>query len=140
MITAPSNVGRSPRGLFPLGIFFIFGACMAALAGATLLFTGTVLDRAWALNPSAYKQLYPVRLLMGPLFLVLSSTLLTAAVGWFQRRVWAWRLGVAVMCLQVLGDVVNVLRGEILAGGTGVVIAAALLFYLLRPGVRAAFH
>jgi hypothetical protein len=40
---------------------------------------------------------------------------------------------------QVLGDVVNCVRGDWLRGGTGVIIAAALLLFLLQPRIRATF-
>jgi len=37
--------------------FLFFGSVMASLAGTTLLWKGTVLDRIWLLNSAAYKQL-----------------------------------------------------------------------------------
>ena len=36
-------------------------------------------------------------------------------------------------------DVVNRVRGDWLRGGTGVIIAGALLLFLLQPRIRAAF-
>ena len=33
---------------------------LAGLAGLSLLWRGTVLDRAWTLHPSAYQQLSPL--------------------------------------------------------------------------------
>jgi hypothetical protein len=50
-----------------------------------------------------------------------------------------WRLAVAIIATQVIGDIVNLVRGDWLRGGTGVMIAGALLLYLLTPRVRAAF-
>ncbi len=43
---------------------------MAALAGTTLVFPGTILDRAWRLNPVAYAQLAPLGVPVGIAFLV----------------------------------------------------------------------
>jgi hypothetical protein len=43
------------------------------------------------------------------------------------------------IAVQVLGDVVNCLRGEWRRGGIGVIIAGALLLFLLRPTIRATF-
>ena len=123
-----------------VGVFLVFGACMAALAGTTLVWRGTALDKLWALNESAHKQLAPAGRSVGPLFLLLSATLTAAAVGWFKRRLWGWRLAVGIIATQVAGDLVNVVRGDFLRGGTGLTIAGALLFYLLRPKVRATFH
>jgi hypothetical protein len=50
-----------------------------------------------------------------------------------------WRLAVVIIATQVLGDVVNCVRGDWLRGGTGVIIAGALLLFLLQPRIRAPF-
>lgn len=59
--------------------------------------------------------------------------------GWFRRRVWAWRLAVAIIATQILGDLVNAFQGDFVRGGAGFMIAVTLLIYLLRPEVRAVF-
>jgi hypothetical protein len=130
---------RRPLGFTAIGVFLMFGAVMAGLAGTTLLWHGTVLDRAWTLNPTAYQQLFPLGGKIGILFLLLGSTLLVSGIGWFRRRLWAWRLAVAIIATQVLGDIVNLVRGDWLRGGMGVVIAGSLLLYLLTPRLRAEF-
>jgi hypothetical protein len=131
---------ESPRGITAVGPFVVFAACMAALAGTTFVWPGTSLDRLWALNETAYRQLAPIGRIVGPLFLLLSAALVAAAVGWFKRRLWGWRLAVGIIAVQVAGDFVNLLRGDFLRGGTGFAIAGALFFYLLRPKVRASFR
>ena len=122
-----------------MGIFLFFGALMATLAGTTLLWRGTALGRIWALNPAAYQQLAPLGDAVGILFLVLGAALAAAGGGWFRRRLWGWRLAVVLIATQVLGDLVNCARGNLLGGGVGVLIAGALLLFLLRPKVRATF-
>jgi hypothetical protein len=112
---------------------------MASLAGATLLWRGTAFDRMWTLNPRAYKELAPLGKVVGIPFLMLGVLLAVASLGWFKRRVWGWRLAVAIIAIQVLGDLVNAFRGDVVRGGIGFVIAGALLVYLLRPEVRAVF-
>lgn len=113
---------------------------MAALAGTTLAWRGTVLDRVWILNKAAYRQLSSAGRPVGALFFLLSAILATAAMGWFKRRLWGWGLAVAIISLQVTGDFVNLVRGDFLRGGAGLTIAGALLLYLLQPKVRATFH
>jgi hypothetical protein len=115
------------------------GAIMASLAATTLLWRGTALDRIWALNHIAYEQLAPLGGVVGIMFLVLGVALTTAGIGWFRRRLWGWKLAVAIIVTQVLGDVVNCLRGDLLRGGIGVIIAGALLLFLLQPKVKATF-
>ena len=122
-----------------MGIFLFFGAIMASLVATTLLWRGTVLDRLWALNPIAYKQLAPLGSMVGVFFLLLGAALTTAGIGWFRRRVWGWRLAVVIIATQVLGDVVNCVRGDLLRGGTGVIIAGALLMFLLQSKIKATF-
>ena len=112
---------------------------MASLAGITLIFPGTVLDRAWRLNPVAYAQLAPLGAPVGIVFLLLAALLAVAATGWWRRRRWGWVLAVVIIATQLLGDFVNLLRGNVLRGAVGVAIASALLFYMVRPRVRAAF-
>ena len=62
-----------------------------------------------------------------------------AGTAWFKSRLWGWRLVVAIIATQVLGDLVNAFRGDLFRGGVGFVIAGLPLVYLLRPNVRAAF-
>ena len=131
---------ESPPGLSAVGVFLLFGALMACLAGTTLVWPGTALDRAWVLNPRAYRELAPFGNAAGILFLLLGAALGAAGLGWFKRRIWGWRLAVAIIAIQVLGDLVNVFLGRVVEGGIGVTIAGALLFYLLRAKVRAAFE
>ena len=130
----------SRRAMIAIGVFLAFGACMAALAGTTLVWRGTALDRMWALNPTAYRQLVPLGGIVGPLFLLLSATLAIASVGWFKRRFWGWGLAGIIISTQIAGDSINLVRGDFVRGGTGLAIATALLLYLLRPRVRTTFH
>jgi hypothetical protein len=132
-------IGPKTRGFTAIGIFLFFGAIMASLAAITLLWRGTALDRLWDLNRTAYKQLAPLGGIVGIFFLVLGVVLTTAGIGWFRRRLWGWKLAVVIIAIQVLGDVVNCLRGDLLRGGTGVIIAGALLLFLLRSKVKATF-
>jgi hypothetical protein len=126
-------------GITAVGIFLFFGATIAALAGTTLVFPGTILDRVWALNPTAYGQLAPVGRIAGMLFLLLSVSMAVAGTGWFRRRYWGWGLAALILAMQVLGDLVNVLRGDFVRGGIGFAIGGALLLYVLSVKVKLVF-
>lgn len=112
---------------------------MAWLAGTTLLWRGTALDRLWVLNRPAHEQLILLGPGVGAIFLLLGAVLGAAGVGWFLRRPWGWRLAVAILVIQGFGDLANLLRGDFLRGGVGFTIAGLLLLYLLRRGVRSMF-
>ena len=112
---------------------------MASLGGTSLLWRGTALDRMWVLNPRAYEELAPFGKSVGIPFLLLSITLAIAGMGWIKRHLWAWRLTAVIITAQVLGDLINCVRGNLLRGGIGFFIASALLLYLLQPKIRATF-
>ena len=123
-----------------MAVFLVFGAVMATLAGITLLFPGSSLEPIWRLNPEALEQLRQLGRGIGVAFLGLGAAMVAAAIGWIKRCFWGWALAVIIIASQVLGDLVNALRGEFLKGVVGVVIAGALLAYLIRPATRSAFE
>jgi hypothetical protein len=135
-----SDEDQRPRGFVPIGVFFLFGATMAAYAGATLLKPGTVLDRLWTLNETGHVQLATLGTSAGFGFVVLSALMCAAAGGWFRRRYWGWVLGTTIIAINAAGDLINGLRGEWLKGAVGVTIAGMLLFYMTRSGVRNYFR
>jgi hypothetical protein len=107
--------------------------------GNNLGWQGSALDRIWRPNPHAHKELAPFGRVAGIAFLLLAATLTVACVGWLKRRPWGWRLAVAIIAMQVLGNLVNIFMGDLLRGGIGFLIAGALLFYLLGSRLRSAF-
>jgi hypothetical protein len=133
------HVFRSRTGIKAVGIFLFLGAVMAALAGITLSWRDTALDRIWTLNPRAHYELAPLGKPIGLLFLFLAAALAIAGAGWLKRRRWGWRLAVVIIAIQILGDITNVFSGRIIQGVVGVTIAGALLFYMTRPSTRACF-
>jgi hypothetical protein len=135
----PLPLASPPRALTAIGVFLLFGAAMAFVAGASLVRRGTPLDRMWALNPHAYEQLAPLGKPVGLFFLFLALALALAGTGWLKRERWGWRLAVVIIGTQVLGDLVNIFLGRVVEGVVGVTIAGTLLFYVIRPRVRATF-
>ena len=107
---------KLPKGVIAVGIFLFFGAIMAPLAGTTLVWRGTILDRMWAIHAPAYRQLAPFGKTVGIPFLLLGATLAVAGTGWFLRRLWGWRRAVAIIATQVLGDLVSAFRGDLVRG------------------------
>lgn len=138
--TEKADVHKMPRGITAVGVFLFFGAAMASIAGTTLTWPGSFLDRLWVLNPTAHKHLANLAKPAGILFLLLAAVLAIAGTGWFKHRLWGWRLAVAVFATQVLGDLINFFSGDYVRGSVGFSVATALLFYLLRPAVRAVFN
>src|SRR5690348_14400478 len=103
---------NSPPGMTGIGIFLVFGAFMAPLAGLSLGWPGSGLDQMWRLNPRAYSSLAPLGRWIGIAFFLLGLTMAIAAVGWFQRQLWGWKLTVGIIATQVIGNAVNLLLGR----------------------------
>jgi len=112
---------------------------MASLAGVTLVWSGTILDRLWILNPHAYNQLSAFGTAAGIAFLSLGAILAFAGMGWRRRRFWGWALALVIVATQVLANLVNAARSDFLKGSVGFLFSGALLYFLLRPKVRAVF-
>jgi hypothetical protein len=129
-----------PRGFVPIGIFFLFGATMAAFAAVTLLKPRTALDRLWVLNKTGHAQLASLGKAAGFGSMVLSALMCATTVGWFRRRHWGWLLGTTIIAINAAGDLINGARGERLKGAVGVAIAGLLFFYMTRSGVRDYFR
>jgi hypothetical membrane protein len=137
----PPSIERRQKSAFvAIGIFLFFGMAMAALAGTTLLWPGTDLDRIWLLNRRAHSQLASLGHRLGLVFLLLSLALGAASIGWFHKERWGWRLAVCIIGIQVLGDFVNVMKGDFIRGVPGIVIAGALLAYLCCSTIKELFH
>jgi hypothetical protein len=134
-----STQQHKPSGHKAIGVFLLFAATMASFAAFTLAFPGTILDRAWALNPEAHRELSTLGPFIAFPFALLSAALLVAGIGWFQRRRWAWILAIVLVAINLSGDFFNLLRGEWLKGAVGVVIAGLLLTYLGGRRIRGYF-
>lgn len=129
-----------PMGYTAIGVFLFFGATMATYAAFTLAFPATILDRAWALNPEAHKELATLGRIMAVPFCLLALTLFMAATGWFKRRRWGWGLSVAIISINLLGDVFSAVRGEWLKGAAGVILAGLLLGYITGRQIQDYFR
>lgn len=127
---------QRPRGFAAIGVFFLFGATMAAYAAVTLIKPGTGLDRLWVLNKTGHAQLASLgnRAWLGSV--LLSMLLYTAAIGWCRRRYWGWVLGTTIILINAAGDLVDGAMGEWLKGAVGVAIAGLLLIYMTMSEVR----
>jgi hypothetical protein len=109
---------------------------MALYAAITLLYPGTCLDSLWSLNPGAHQELLPFRKPAGVSFLLIATTAAITGYGWFRHRIWGWRVAVLGIGIQVLGDCVNLIRGDLLRGGAGLLIGGGLLIYLLSTKIK----
>jgi hypothetical protein len=123
---------QRPTGITILAVLAAIGGVFALLAGLALVGMGGLAGTAGGGGFAA---------ILGLLFLALGALELVLAYGFWTLKPWAWTLGIG---LQVAGVVLNVLQfmnNTANAGSTvvSVVIAAAIIWYLYQPHIKAAF-
>ena len=67
---------------------------------------------------------------------------IVVAFGLLSMKKWAWVLAIIGIVLTIIQGVLSILAGGMFAficGSLGLLVPAIILFYLLQPGIRAAF-
>ncbi len=138
-----THPGSSPRPKTVLVVAgFLFAAAgVAAVVGASLLFPNPVLEQLWKLNPSAAPAFHSLGRIPGLLLLALGLATFSAAQGLLRRRRWAWWFAVVLFAGNGLGNAVSFFATrEALRSLSGVMIATAFLYLLVRSPVRRYFR
>jgi hypothetical protein len=130
---------RRPRGIAALAAFFCLGCLISLTSVVALLFPGGILEPMWRLNPRAREAFAG----MGPwaiaLLLPVSAASGVASLGLWRRRRWGLVVAIAVLSVNLLGDIVNTLLGIEPRAAFGIPVAAGLLLYLVSRRVRIYF-
>jgi hypothetical protein len=132
--------GTLSRTQIALVSFFLAATLMCAVAGITVLFPDTPLSVIWQIKPDAFAQLVALWPWSGIGFLLLSGFMGAAAWGCLRRRLWGWRMALAIFAANGLGDLGQIFAGRTLEGTLGVAVVLVTVFWLTRPKVRAAFQ
>ncbi|MEZ5994758.1 MAG: hypothetical protein R3C25_03315 [Hyphomonadaceae bacterium] len=122
-----------------LGVFFLLSTALTAAVAISLAAPGGALDAMWALKPGAHEQLLDLRPASTLGFAALSLAMAATAYGVARRRAWGWRSALAIFAINGLGDGARAATGAWAEGLLGAAIAAAILWWLMRPPVRALF-
>lgn len=130
---------RRPLGVTIIGLIFFFGVFMSALAAISLLNPGSVLDLMWRINPHARDAFVQLGSWAPRLLAVVCISCVAASFGFITGRRWGYRLGVAMLTVNLAGDLVNGLTGMEPHAWAGVPIAGSLLWYLSSGKVKAFF-
>jgi hypothetical protein len=120
-----------PLGVSAISLFFAFGALMAALSSAMLLFPGSGLDRVWRLNPQAKQGLTGLGLGGIILMAVVCVACAAAALGLRRCRRWGLWLAVAILGVNLAGDLGNALLLHDWRTLIGLPIGGAMIGYLI---------
>src|SRR5574341_1092055 len=129
-----------PVGVTALSIFFWAGAIISFIAAVSLLFPGSSLDPMWRLNPRAREGFAGIGgwaiLLMG----AVSVACAIAAAGLWRGARWGYWVALALLAINLIGDITNVLLGAEPRAAVGIPIVLAILVFLLSRRVRKFFR
>ena len=103
---------------------------MCLLTVMLLLFPGTKLDSLWNLNPDAHVAFQSLGNWSIVLMSVVGTGCLLASVGLWRGTLWGIRLGLAILFINIIGDLVNVITRHDYRSLVGLPIAGAMIFYL----------
>jgi hypothetical protein len=131
-----SEFQKRPRGISALSIFFLAGALISLTASASLLFPGSFIEPMWRINPRAHQHLSELRPWAAVLLLAVSMSCAMAAIGLWRRARWGHKIAVALIAINLVGDMANTVMGTEPRAIVGVPIALAILFSLLSKKVR----
>jgi len=134
-----SEVTARPAGLVLLPLFFAFGTLMSTVTALALAVPGTWSESLWRLNPVARSGFEAMGDWAVPLMLLVATACASAAIGLGLGKRWGYRLALAVLSLNLLGDVSNaVVRGD-RRTLIGLPIGGAMIAYLLSRRIRERF-
>jgi hypothetical protein len=127
---------KQPQLLYWFAAFFAFGAMMCLLTIALLVFPGTKLDSLWNLNPDARVAFQSLGSWAVLLMLTVGTGCALAAIGLWYGKLWGIRLALAILFINMIGDLVNVVIRHDYRSLIGVPIAGAMIFYLAHFSTR----
>ena len=131
-----SSAGRRPLGITALSVFFAAGTIPATMSAVALAWPGAWSEAMWRLKPEAPGQFARLGPLAIPLMVVVAAACVAAAVGLWKRKLWGFRIALALVTLNLMGDLLNAgIRGD-WRTLVGLPIGGAILAYLLSNPVR----
>lgn len=100
-----------PLGITALSIFFLFGTAASFVSFVSLLFPGSFLEPMWRLNPRAREGFASMGAWEIVLMFAVCIACASAAAGLWRGARWGYRVAMVILCINLLGDIANVLLG-----------------------------
>jgi len=113
---------------------------MCLLTIVLLVFPGTKLDSLWNLNPDARVAFQSLGSLSVLLMLAIGTGCALAAIGLWYGKLWGVPLAIAILFINLIGDLVNVVIRHDYRPLIGVPIAGVMIFYLACFRTRRKTH
>lgn len=105
---------------------------MCALTIVLLAVPGTALDALWRVNPEAHAAFTGHRAFAVALMLVVGAACASAAIGLAKRAEWGRRLAMAIIAVNLIGDLTGALVRHDPRPLVGLPIAGAMVWLLSR--------
>lgn len=123
---------KLPAGVRLLVAFFAFGTVACATTVAALLFAGSALDQVWRLNPEAHAGFERIGIFWSVLLMITVGTACGgAAFGLARGTEWGRRLAIAILSVNLSGDLINAFIRQDLRTLIGLPVGGAMIFYLV---------
>jgi len=116
-----------------LALFFAVGATMCTLTITLLFFPGTALDSLWRLNPEARTAFQAIGSWSIAIMLVVGTACGFTAIGLWRGAFWGSQMAIVILLVNAIGDLSNVVLRRDYRALIGLPIAAAMIFWLIRP-------
>jgi hypothetical protein len=131
---------KRPWAVTALSFLFGLGAGATLASGMSLLTPGGPLEPMWRVNPGA-REAFGRMGLAGPVLMAtLSAACASATAGLWRGKPWGYQAAVALLGLNLLTAIANVLTGADPSARIGIPIVAALLAFLTSRHVRSYFR
>jgi uncharacterized membrane protein (DUF2068 family) len=131
---------KQPQRHYWFAAFFAFGAMMCLLTIVLLVFPGTKLDSLWNLNPDARVAFQSLGSWSVLLMLAIGTGCALGAIGLWYGKLWGVLLAIAILFINIIGDLMNVVIRHDYRPLVGVPIAGVMVFYLARFMARRKTH
>ncbi len=128
-----------PLGITVLSMFFLFGAVASFVSSVGLFFPGSFLEPLWRLNPRARAGFTDMGSWSIVLMCAVCVACASAAVGLWRGARWGYWLAMALLAINLLGDIVNVVLGTEPRAVVGIPIVLAIFAFLRSRRVRRFF-
>lgn len=128
-----------PFGITALSIFFMLGAAISFTVSVSLVFPGSFLEPIWRLNPRAREAFASVGAWAIILMCAVCVSCALAAAGLWRGARWGYRMALALLIINMLSDIANVILGVEPGAVVGVPVVTVILTYLAGRRVRRFF-
>jgi uncharacterized membrane protein len=123
-----------PIGITILAIVAVLATVASIVVGSDLIETGTTV-------PGAISRLGGLAPVLGVVMILVGALNLVLAYGFWTLKSWGWPLGVGLWAANIVLNVLQYLNDSnvLIPMGISVIVGVAVLYYLFRPHVKAAF-